>query len=124
MVKLSDMLSTLQRRHSFSATRGASTLTSREDEGNLTSSHKSSRFHRRLKSSAPIMGPEDTTEPSRARIMSLSGSEKRSKKEGGGGRSLMDLLKFKKRRKSLQDSKQHKTKVGLYYSCCRGSMQG
>lgn len=111
------MFSTLQRRHSFSATRGASTLMGKEDEGNLTGSHKS-RFHRQLKSSAPTIVSEEA-EPSRARIMSLSGNEKRSKREGGG-RSLMDLFKFKKRRKSLQESKHHKTKVcfsWLYAYC-------
>lgn len=101
------MFSILQRRHSFSATCGTYTVMGREDH--ITSSHKS-RFHRRLKSGASLLGSKDTAQPSRERVMSLpgTGKEKSSKKEGGG-RSLMQLLKFKKRRKSAQESKLYKT---------------
>lgn len=90
------MFSTLQRRHSFSATRGASTIMGREDRSNLTGSHKNP-FHRRLKSSTAILVSEDTAQPSRDRIKSLpgTGNEKSSR-----GRSFMGILKFKKRRKS------------------------
>lgn len=104
--RLLDMFSALQRRHSFSATRNTSIAMGREDHGSLTTSHKS-RFHRRQKSGAALL---DSAQHSRDRKMSLpgTGNEKSSKKEGGGW-SLMELLKFKKRRKSTQESKLYKT---------------
>lgn len=84
----------------------------KQNDGSLTASHKN-RFHRRLKSSTSIQvsSVSDTAMSSRGRIMSLpgSGNEKNTKKEGGG-RSLMELLKLKKRRKS--STKSQDTKPG------------
>lgn len=72
------------------------------DSSNLNKS----RFHGRMKSSSSLPVSEVAA---RGRIMSVPGpSREPDSRKGGGGRSWMEILRLKKRKKSsskLQDSK-------------------